>query len=222
MTNYYPKAGRCRGCADRDKDCSSLPFNTMPAHRSDGADVVVICTQFRPRAEEKATRAPKRRAYIAGPMTGLPDFNYPAFHAEAARLRKLGYHVENPAEKKEQPTWAAYMRQAITYMLTCEIVALLPGWTESRGATLERYIAQQLGLTIIPAERITARSVDYVEHDPIPRRETDQCTVQGHHACPSSPAAGRSTALCRPVEQRQGNGSESGNAGVLGAVPAGG
>ena len=38
------------------------------------------------------------RIYLAGPMTGLPEFNYPAFHAEAARLRQLGYHVENPAE----------------------------------------------------------------------------------------------------------------------------
>lgn len=190
MTNYYPKAGRCRGCSNRDKDCSSLPFSTMPAYRSDGVDVVVICTQFKPRAEEKAARAPKRRVYIAGPMSGLPEFNYPAFHAEAARLRKLGYHVENPAEKKEQPTWAAYMRQAITYMLTCEIVALLPGWTESRGATLERYIAQQLGLTIIPAERITARSADYVEHEPIPRREPDQRPGGRHHLGASGGATG--------------------------------
>ncbi|HEX8594362.1 MAG TPA: DUF4406 domain-containing protein [Pseudomonas sp.] len=31
-------------------------------------------------------------------MTGLPEFNYPAFHAEAARLRTLGLEVENPAE----------------------------------------------------------------------------------------------------------------------------
>lgn len=39
-----------------------------------------------------------KRIYLAGPMTGLPEFNYPAFHAEAARLRGLGYQVENPAD----------------------------------------------------------------------------------------------------------------------------
>jgi hypothetical protein len=31
-----------------------------------------------------------KRIYIAGPMTGLPEFNYPAFNAEAQRLRGLG------------------------------------------------------------------------------------------------------------------------------------
>lgn len=34
------------------------------------------------------------RVYLAGPMTGLPDFNYPAFNAEEKRIRALGYIVE--------------------------------------------------------------------------------------------------------------------------------
>ena len=98
---------------------------------------------------------PAHRIYIAGPMTGLPDFNYPAFHAEAARLRALGFHVENPAENPAQPTWEAYMHQALQQMLTCEAVAFLPGWSESRGALLERYVAQQVGLATVPASSIT-------------------------------------------------------------------
>lgn len=97
------------------------------------------------------------RIYIAGPMTGLPEFNYPAFHAEAARLRTLGFHVENPAENPEQPTWEAYMRQALRQMLTCEAVAFLPGWAESRGALLERQVAQQVGIATVPASSITER-----------------------------------------------------------------
>jgi nucleoside 2-deoxyribosyltransferase len=92
------------------------------------------------------------RVYIAGPMTGLPDFNYPAFNAEADRLRELGYHVENPAENPEQPTWAAYMRQAIRQMLTCDAVALLPNWKQSRGALIEHGIAIALGMPARPCE----------------------------------------------------------------------
>ena len=36
------------------------------------------------------------KIYIAGPMSGLPEMNYPAFFAEATRLRGLGYEVINP------------------------------------------------------------------------------------------------------------------------------
>ena len=45
------------------------------------------------------------RVYIAGPMTGLPDFNYPAFNAAAAKLRALGLEVLNPAENPPPPLW---------------------------------------------------------------------------------------------------------------------
>lgn len=47
MTTYYPKGGRCSACAKRYDDCSALPFHTMPVHRDDGTDAVVICTEFR-------------------------------------------------------------------------------------------------------------------------------------------------------------------------------
>jgi hypothetical protein len=96
------------------------------------------------------------RIYIAGPMTGLPDYNYPAFNAEAARLRSLGYEVENPAENPEQESWEGYLRQALRQMLTCELVVLLPGWVLSKGAMLEKKVARSVGIECVPAALITA------------------------------------------------------------------
>lgn len=92
------------------------------------------------------------RIYISGPMTDLPAMNYPAFHAEAARLRELGYHVENPAENPEKSSWAAYMRVSVRQMLGCDMVALLPGWKLSRGALIEHWIAVALGIPARPCE----------------------------------------------------------------------
>lgn len=67
-----------------------------------------------------------KRIYIAGPMSGLPAMNYPAFNTEAARLRALGFEVENPAENPEQDSWEAYMRVAQRQMLTCGTMKALP------------------------------------------------------------------------------------------------
>lgn len=90
------------------------------------------------------------RLYIAGPMTGLPDFNYPAFHAAAKVLRALGHEVLNPAENPAPAcgTWAGYMRMALAQLVQCEGIVLLPGWADSKGALIERKLAQVLGMSV--------------------------------------------------------------------------
>lgn len=97
------------------------------------------------------TAPTKPRLYLAGPMSGLKDSNYPAFHAAAAGLRAKGWHVENPAENPEPPckSWEAYMRMAIAQLVTCDGIALLPGWENSRGAKLEMDLALQLRLDVV-------------------------------------------------------------------------
>ena len=93
-----------------------------------------------------------RRIYVAGPMSGLPEFNYPAFHEAEAALRAIGYHVENPARNEPPPcgTWEGWLRLAIAQVVTCDEIALLPGWEQSKGATLEFHIARQLSMPARP------------------------------------------------------------------------
>lgn len=90
--------------------------------------------------------------YIAGPMTGYREFNYPAFHAGAAKLRAAGYTVLNPAEN-DRPVaehWQAFMRDALTLMLRATGVATLPDWQYSRGASIEMRLAADLGIKAQP------------------------------------------------------------------------
>lgn len=94
--------------------------------------------------------------FLSGPMSGHLDYNRPAFHAEAARLRALGYRVENPAENPAPAcdSWAGWMRYSIAQMMTCDAVAQLPRWIESRGARLEATLATELGIECLAAELI--------------------------------------------------------------------
>jgi nucleoside 2-deoxyribosyltransferase len=92
------------------------------------------------------------KLYLAGPMTGYPDHNFPAFRAAAGALREAGHDVVNPAELDAEVgtdhPWEYYMRRDIALLVECEGIALLPGWSGSRGARLEYGIARALGMRV--------------------------------------------------------------------------
>lgn len=94
------------------------------------------------------------KLYLAGPMSNLPEWNFPAFHAAAAKLRADGHEVINPAELNPDTTmeWHQCMRVDIAALVTCEGIALLPGWRNSKGATLEEHIADRLRMVKIELE----------------------------------------------------------------------
>jgi len=113
-----------------------------------------------------------KKVYVAGPMRGIPEFNFPAFHAATAKLRAAGHTVFNPAERDNErhgediskgnvtgdETIAAKehgfnLREALGEDLEficrhADVVALLPGWENSKGAIAERATALALGLEV--------------------------------------------------------------------------
>ena len=97
----------------------------------------------------------KHRLYLAGPMTGLPDYNRPAFNAMAAQLRAAGYFVVNPAENglPADAAWIDHMRRDIELMMVnqCDGLALLPEWRNSSGAWVEVELARGLGIKTLGA-----------------------------------------------------------------------
>lgn len=112
------------------------------------------------------------KIYLAGPMTGIPNFNYPAFHAAAAKLRADGHFVFSPAERDMERDGKDWGEESATGNLEeakakgfdrrrallddleficreADAVALLPGWENSTGAAAERATALALKLEII-------------------------------------------------------------------------
>ena len=108
-----------------------------------------------------------RNIYLAGKMSGLPEFNFPAFNAATERLRAQGHHVFNPAErdiirhggvdiskgnvtgsqeqarKEHSFSLEDALLEDLTFIIKgdengpCTTIALLPGWEYSGGAFLE-------------------------------------------------------------------------------------
>ena len=127
----------------------------------------------------------KQTVYIAGPMTGLPEFNFPAFDAAAAKYRALGYDVISPAEHDRDngldvtgmtgdPAELAGkfdLAEALLWDLVqvaeCDGIVLLDGWAGSSGARAELALAAALGKMALrdlpggyftePARDVTAR-----------------------------------------------------------------
>jgi hypothetical protein len=103
------------------------------------------------------------RVYIAGPMTGRPNFNADAFIRAKGMLHLLGHEPVSPidlnlasglisvAHDGTVSEAVEYSRNAalsgdIRALVQCDAIALLSGWQESKGASLEERIARALGL----------------------------------------------------------------------------
>lgn len=92
------------------------------------------------------------RLYVSGPMTGLPEKNYPAFNAKTAELRTAGHVVYNPAEYKDggRPfELRAAFREYTDFICGADAVYMLPGWERSIGARAEHALAVAVGLVVM-------------------------------------------------------------------------
>jgi hypothetical protein len=123
------------------------------------------------------------KLYLAGPMQGIPHFNFPLFNDMAARLRAGGHTVFNPAErdierhggvdiskdnltgslKQSESEHKFSLRDALADDLwfickEADGIVLLPGWEQSNGAFAEWATARAL-------QKATAMMFFYVLKD---------------------------------------------------------
>jgi hypothetical protein len=123
-----------------------------------------------------------KRVYIAGPMSGLPQFNFPAFYAAAEALRACGYDVVSPAElddaedkgaamasKDGNPahaarSWGDFLARDVKLLADGVVIQntyepidgiiFLPGWEKSKGAKLEAFVGVLKGLDFATLELV--------------------------------------------------------------------
>ncbi|MGU5544106.1 DUF4406 domain-containing protein [Aeromonas veronii] len=94
----------------------------------------------------------RKIVYIAGPMSGLPEYNRPAFNTEALHQQQKGHVVLNPVTLPDGLTQQQYMGICIEMVKIADEVIMLPNWVNSQGATAEFHYAMKCGKVIRQAE----------------------------------------------------------------------
>jgi hypothetical protein len=124
------------------------------------------------------------KIYIAGPMSYVPRFNFPAFDEAAALLRRHGIDAVSPAELDDPEdrkramasedgmpgssngTWGDYIARDVKLIADSGVtgIAFLSGWQRSRGAKLEAFIGILCGLDffVIDGSTMTVVSREWV------------------------------------------------------------
>ncbi|EPG9672815.1 DUF4406 domain-containing protein [Citrobacter freundii] len=92
------------------------------------------------------------KIYIAGPMSGLVEFNRPAFMFTAAKLTGRGHTALNPAILPDGLSQAEYMDICLAMLRCADVIYLLKGWEYSPGARAEKALAEKLELQVIYQE----------------------------------------------------------------------
>lgn len=118
-------------------------------------------------------------AYVAGPMSNRPYFNFPQFDAVAAAARKCGRWdiVFNPHEHDQETyagideahatligdvqaiavevgfSFAEAMQWDLSKVIRCSSIILLPEWETSTGGKIERMVAEATGSEVWLAEQ---------------------------------------------------------------------
>jgi len=123
--------------------------------------------------------------YLAGPMTGYPKFNFPAFHAAAKVLRSKGLEIISPAELDEdgdvaekamqcdtgdlkdakiKETWGDLLARDVK-LIADEVdgIIFMDGWQGSRGARLEAFVGILCDLEFYLYSGGTVHEIDATE-----------------------------------------------------------
>lgn len=105
----------------------------------------------------------KKTVYISGPVTGLPIEEVRARFAKyQAEIEQQGFRVYNPVrfiervnecraatDRKPISDYNTIMGLCLNMLCLSDEVHMLPGWQESKGATLEREVAFRLGIPVV-------------------------------------------------------------------------
>ena len=99
------------------------------------------------------------KVYIAGPMSGLEEFNREAFFRASRQLTGKGYVALNPATLPDGLNQNEYMDICFAMLRASNAILMLPGWKASAGACAEYHYAYKPGMKIFTPETLPGSAI---------------------------------------------------------------
>jgi nucleoside 2-deoxyribosyltransferase len=93
----------------------------------------------------------KKKIYIAGKVTGLPQDEVSKKFSEAEDyLEQKGFNPVNPIHVvcNVNASWQEAMKKCIAALMECDGILALPDVLQSKGAKLEMKLARKLGIPV--------------------------------------------------------------------------
>ena len=88
------------------------------------------------------------KIYIAGPMTGLKNFNRKSFFLMAEELERSGFEPVHTADMPDGLEYEEYIEESFKRLAGCDAVLLLDDWDLSKGVMREIKHAHDKGIRI--------------------------------------------------------------------------
>ena len=110
------------------------------------------------------------KAYISGPISGVVNPTVIFKEAKEALILVMDWEVFNPMniafpstkeEKRELQKvgeWVYYMKRGLRELLECDCLVLLPGYKDSKGAMIEKKLAEDLHLPVYRLHQIVGEA----------------------------------------------------------------
>lgn len=109
----------------------------------------------------------QKKIYVSGPISGLPDDNRQAFIDAKKFLENKDWIVRTPFDPdiieyiKEigEDSWQNYMKADIIALMECDAIYMLSTYAASRGARIEKLLAEELGYEVYYQGSATDKSM---------------------------------------------------------------
>ena len=90
------------------------------------------------------------KIYISGKISGIENEAPELFAKAEKELQAKGFETVNPMTLNHQhnKSWHSYMKEDVKALCECDVIYMLPNWTDSKGAIIEHTIAMYLGLKV--------------------------------------------------------------------------